>query len=212
MLVSAEARAAIPSLKDIKSGDPKPVTHRVFVDPAKSIEELCREAGFVLDLPSAMLGEWPTGPFNHDDKGKEKTNGTKSPYLVEVTDGSDTVGESVESAIKGRGKDFSNSTIHEGVVLARDHPEILDSRRLVVTATSHGSFNVIQIGKRGDEVVVSPLFFGDTNTDWVSYSGKDEKGNDKKVNGVAIKERKVATNLPFAVIFAKSRTPQVPGM
>lgn len=189
-----EARAAVPSSADIKSGDPKPVTYGVWVDPTKSIVELCKEAGLILRLNPYELGEWPSGPFNHDDRGKPKTNRDTTPYTVKVSDGSDTVGKTWEKAIKAASKDRKGSTLHEGIALVRDHPEILDNRRLVLPGTSYGTYDVVQIAKRktkhGDVVEIRPIFVGDTNTDHVVKNGTP------------------VTRLPFSALFVTREKPQ----
>lgn len=225
--MTVETRVSTSSPEDIKSGDPKPFTYRVFVDPAKSIEELCKEAGVEI-IPALLDGEgklkglreWPEEPFNFDDRKKPKPNGTVMPYTVELTnvvvndkgEQSTTAGVTWEKAKKAKTKGQSLPTANEVLELIRGHPELLDGQRLVASKTTVGIYEVVQIEKVAGKITLSPLFVGDTNTDGETFDPKKEKekGKGYSVNGVTIKEGKVATRLPFAIVLAKGRQPQIP--
>lgn len=171
-----EARAQTQKGLDIKSDEPKPVRFRVLVDPATSLLKQCEEAGFVLNLDPLKIGEW--------EGKKVKTDEELKPYFVEISDGSEAEGKTWEKAINGMGKEQRTTTVFEGIALVKDHPEILDKRRIVLPATSCGIYEIVQIEKKDGKVVISPLFVGDTNTDHIAKNGRP------------------ATKLPFAVLFA----------
>lgn len=191
MALSPDISAGTQSPGEIRPSEPKPVTHRVFVDPAKSVVDLCKEAEVILRFNPYKLGEWPSAPFDHDNKGKPKTNGAMDPYTTSVSDGSDTVKKKWDEAIAGRAKDQKGTTFHEGIALVRAHPEILDSRRLVLSGASCGMYDVVQLTKRHGKVEARPLFVGDTNKEHLKKKHK---------------------KLPFAVIFSSGKTPEIPNL
>lgn len=167
-----------------KTDKPKGVRFSVWVDSITSLEDQCSKAGFRLEGIRAQVSPW----------GKLQT--PSESYQVELSDGSDTVGKTWEKVMKGIGKDQRPATIFEGIALVKAHSEILDSRRLAFPATAHDMYDILQIGKNKDgEVVISPLFVGDSNKDHIAVEEVVE-------NGVVVREGMPATRLPFAVIFA----------
>lgn len=175
-----------------KSVEPKTPKFVVWVDPETPLKDQCDKAGFELRGVRAEIVPW--GKSDAPDK----------PYAIELTDGSKTLGKTWEKGMKDMDKGERRATIFEGIAQVKAHPEILNDRRLAFPGTAHDLYDIFQIFKEGEKIVVSPLSVVDTNTDCVTFDPAKEKveGEGYSVNGVTIKEGKVTTALPTGFVFA----------